>query len=218
MSVAASAWAWRQMGLFRRPEPKLVLLALADHADPWGECYPSRRRLGAMCGGISPRAVSRHVATFEELGLLERVERHRENGSRTSTLYRLKVSRGGATSVKGGEGESVKARTVKEPSIENGKVNRETEQRLFELWRDSTGRDESRTKFTDGRRRSLRARLKEYSAEEIAQAIRNCAADDWHVENGHTDLALICRNGEKLERFRDMGGGGEDAAWEAFLS
>lgn len=193
---------------------KLVLVALADNAsDPSGKAWPSKEEIIRKTG-LAQASVYRALIVLKERGLV--VEADDEKGR---PAFWLSHGENPFSQSESGNSQSENGTTYKEPSKNrNGKVDPQTEQRLFELWRDATGRDESRTKFTDGRRRSLRARLKEYSAEEIAQAIRNCAADDWHVENGHTDLSLICRNGEKLERFRDMGGGGEDAAWEAFLS
>ena len=65
----------------------------------------------------------------------------------------------------------------------------------------------SRTQFTDGRKKSVRARLKDgYSEEDIITAITYCANSPYHMGKNDTgtvydDLTLICRNGEKLEGF-----------------
>ena len=84
---------------------------------------------------------------------------------------------------------------------------------LYEFWKASTGRNGG-TKLTDGRRRAVKARLAEgRSDEEIRRAIANVAASDWHMKRGrhadrdgekHDDLTLICRNGELLEKYRDL--------------
>lgn len=66
------------------------------------------------------------------------------------------------------------------------------------------------TKFTQERKRAIANRLKEeYSVEDIKLAIHNCSRSDFHMgqnEQGkmYNDLTLICRNGSKLESFRDM--------------
>ncbi|PKD39569.1 hypothetical protein CWO84_14800 [Methylomonas sp. Kb3] len=47
MSVDATRWAWQQA---HKPATKLVLLALADRANPAGECWPSSARLVSDTG------------------------------------------------------------------------------------------------------------------------------------------------------------------------
>ena len=47
MSIAARDWAW---GLQIAPPQKLVLLALAEHANDGCECWPSLSRLATMTG------------------------------------------------------------------------------------------------------------------------------------------------------------------------
>ncbi len=47
MSAAARDWAWSRAV---PPAHKLVLLALAEHADPVGQCWPSIARLTADTG------------------------------------------------------------------------------------------------------------------------------------------------------------------------
>lgn len=75
------------------------------------------------------------------------------------------------------------------------------DEEVFEFWRRVFGRD-GKTKFTPGRRRAVRARLAEgYGVDRLKRAILGCAGSRFHVENGHTDLTLICRNGEKVEAF-----------------
>lgn len=77
---------------------------------------------------------------------------------------------------------------------------------VFEHWVSATGRDPERTKLTPTRRAKVVARLNEgYSLEEILQAVTNCAADPFVSDEGKvfSDLELICRNGAKLEQYRD---------------
>lgn len=96
-----------------------------------------------------------------------------------------------------------------DPPKESEELRRKVE-RVFEVWRAEMGKGGS-AKLTRERRAKVEARLKEgYSAEEIIDAVRNCAASDFHRganERGtaYNDLTLICRTGSKLEQFRDMG-------------
>ena len=85
MSSRATRWALRTNA---PPLAKLVLVALADHANRAGECYPGQRRLVELTG-ISPRQVRRCLATLGELGLIHRDRRHRKDGTRTSDRYVL---------------------------------------------------------------------------------------------------------------------------------
>lgn len=86
MSIEVMTWAFRQK--VASPTAKLVLIALADHANADGECWPSMGRV-AEIAEISPRSVSRHVTTLEELGLVEKVKRRRQNGHLGSWVYRV---------------------------------------------------------------------------------------------------------------------------------
>lgn len=85
MSVFATSWAYRQQ---LESGPKFVLVALADFADGDFVCFPGQKRLATMTG-MGERTVRRHLLRLEEMGAIERVERRRADGTRTSDLYRL---------------------------------------------------------------------------------------------------------------------------------
>ncbi len=78
---------------------------------------------------------------------------------------------------------------------------------LVAYWKKAVGKPKART--TAGRVQKVRARLDEgYSAEDIRRAIDGCATTPFNMgENDsakeYNDITLICRNGEKLEAFRD---------------
>ena len=68
MSVKIMGWVWDQD--IRPPAKKMVLLAVADHADHDGDnAWPSVARLGRMVG-IEPRSVQRHLRELEAEGYL----------------------------------------------------------------------------------------------------------------------------------------------------
>ena len=71
-----------------RPADKLVLLAIADHANDEGHGWPSIETL-ANKSSVSRRTVLRILKGLEGAGLLNRQKRSRKNGSRTSSLYKL---------------------------------------------------------------------------------------------------------------------------------
>lgn len=67
MSVKASTWAWKQpIG----GNSKLVLLALADHADDRGICWPGTWGLAGKCH-TDRRTVTRNIRQLERLQLIE---------------------------------------------------------------------------------------------------------------------------------------------------
>ncbi len=81
MSWEASSWAMRQTA--GGPGPKCLLLALSNHVDKRGVGYPGRATLAEECE-CRPATVSANFARLEQAGLVERHQRHRANGSRTS--------------------------------------------------------------------------------------------------------------------------------------
>ena len=87
MSRAARDWAWGCRGL--TPASRCILLALAEHADEEGRCWPSLSRLAELTE-VDRRTVTRGLAELEARGLIGR-----ERGRGARTLYRLAV--GGPT-------------------------------------------------------------------------------------------------------------------------
>lgn len=67
---------------------KALYLYLYDRSDGEGRCWPGVKRMAADLR-ISPRTVQRALADLERGGYLRRAPRHRENGSRTSSLYTI---------------------------------------------------------------------------------------------------------------------------------
>ena len=90
MSIEALNWAWEQP--VAKAATKLVLLALADHANADGECWPSMKRI-AERSDISPRHVSRAIDELIDLGLVEKSNRRRHGGQYRGWDYRILVQR-----------------------------------------------------------------------------------------------------------------------------
>lgn len=87
MSHYMTALAMRQKGL--KPAAKIVLYWLADHHNgETGECFPSHKRLAEACE-MTDRSVRNQIDALKEMGLIEVIERKRDNGSQTSNAYRL---------------------------------------------------------------------------------------------------------------------------------
>ncbi|MCP3971672.1 MAG: helix-turn-helix domain-containing protein [Rhodobacteraceae bacterium] len=83
MSRVARDWAWSCRGL--TPALRCILLALAEHADEEGRCWPSLTRLAALTE-VDRRTVTRGLAELEVRGLVAR-----ERILRQSTTYALAI-------------------------------------------------------------------------------------------------------------------------------
>lgn len=70
-----------------KPTERLILLALADHANDEGECYPSIARL-CYRTGLSERAVQNNIRLLKASGFLE-IEAG--GGRKNCNLYRIKT-------------------------------------------------------------------------------------------------------------------------------
>jgi len=71
---------------------KMVYLYLYDRADKDGYCFPGINTI-ARDLSISRSTVKRAIHDLEQHGWLERTQRYRENGGKSSMLY--KVQQGG---------------------------------------------------------------------------------------------------------------------------
>ena len=88
MCITASNWAWKQK---LSAAKKLLLLALADHADENGECYPGLNSLAKKCN-TSRGAVIRTRDYLEANGFLSFKDRF--YGERqTSNYYTLNIQK-----------------------------------------------------------------------------------------------------------------------------
>ena len=111
------------------------------------------------------------------------------------------------------EDEVVEGRTriKKEGSFSPSKEAHE----VFDYWRK---RRRNVLKKTSGapmrpspkRLSAIQARLNEgYTLEELKQAVDGCLSKDWNVENGYTDIELICRDQQRVEQYRAIAGNGK---------
>ena len=82
MSVKLMSKAW-EMDI--PSGQKMVLLALCDHANDDGECYPSQKKLAKKCS-MSSRAISNHIKWLHDCGILES-ERRQTTNVRKSNRY-----------------------------------------------------------------------------------------------------------------------------------
>ncbi len=220
MSVRVCAWAWKQD--LRDTAAKLLLVKLADIANDDGLAWPGRTRLAAETG-ISERTLVRKTQLLVDADLLEVDRRSRENGSRSSNLYRIKCQVGTLDESKvptvqskvPNESSKVPSfgttRTVSsEPSVElltpsSTSVSTADVQAVYDHWRTARGKSDRRyEKLSDGRRAKIKARLREFPAAELIRAINAVALDPWEDRPRHDDLTVLFRSREQVERFLEL--------------
>jgi DNA-binding transcriptional regulator YhcF (GntR family) len=97
MSVKALTWAFEQP---LAGNEKVVLLALADHADENGSCWPSIRRI-AEKAFIAERTVRRILILLEQYGFISVITRHDVSGRSAPNRYELLMA-GRVTNCQGG--------------------------------------------------------------------------------------------------------------------
>lgn len=94
MSARAMAWAWDiiRSGIFEnRHAAKLVLLRLADRADPEGKCWPGHQRTALdLC--VSKTIVKESIRLLISYELLHSESRKSEDGDFATNLYFLHLS------------------------------------------------------------------------------------------------------------------------------
>lgn len=74
-----------ELGL--KPRDFTVFCCLLRHMDnESGSCFPSRKLIAKECL-IDKKTVDSAIESLSALGLVKKVCRHRENGTRTSNLY-----------------------------------------------------------------------------------------------------------------------------------
>lgn len=99
MSIHALKWAWSQQ--CPNPTAKLVLVALADHANADGECWPTMKSVAALAG-VSTRTVHDHIKALEGAGLVERGERRMHGGQFRGWTFHLPIASGSTPPVEDG--------------------------------------------------------------------------------------------------------------------
>lgn len=86
--------------------------------------------------------------------------------------------------------------------------------RVFDHWRTVMGHEPAQ--LTPKRERCVRQMLKLYTPEQLIAAVDGCKASPWNMgandrSEVYDDLALICRDGEHVERFMRIAGNGSAA-------
>ncbi|OYQ79066.1 hypothetical protein B9T12_04640 [Wohlfahrtiimonas chitiniclastica] len=177
------------------PLRKLVLLKLADNASDTGECWPSHQNIADQCE-ISKRSVINHIDALVEMGLL-RVENRIKNNEKQSNIYYLTLDGHPLAEEpkKGSAGDALPSATDAPPSagaaqggsagaahrtshsfepISSGSSNNLPEnahQQIIDKWNASGFVQIKAIVSGSQREKLLKARIKEFSLEQVLEAI-----------------------------------------------
>ncbi len=177
------------------PLRKLVLLKLADNASDTGECWPSHQNIADQCE-ISKRSVINHIDALVEMGLL-RVENRIKNNEKQSNIYYLTLDGHPLAEEpkKGSAGDSLPSATDAPPSagaaqgggagaahrtshsfepISSGSSNtlpEDAHQQIIDKWNASGFVQIKAIVSGSQREKLLKARIKEFSLEQVLEAI-----------------------------------------------
>lgn len=100
MSLEAMTWAFKQP---LSGHAKVILLAIADHANDEGECWPSLARI-AKKASVSERTAQRYMLELADQGYLSTAGRNAPDGRTMTKKYFLHME---GLKEQGGEGDSL---------------------------------------------------------------------------------------------------------------
>jgi predicted ArsR family transcriptional regulator len=232
MSAEATGWVWRFSPYKGHHAKFLIHLAVADVVnDAHGnEFWMSHTNLAEKVG-VTRETVARWFADAVDLGLVECVTDNSRRGR--PNCYRLVMARqggvisdhtgcdlrsqGGVTSDHTELKEELKGTKASlASSIEQQKESGDAvdvqaaAQQVFDAWVEATGRDPRRARLNAKRVAAVKARMREgYTVSDLEAAARGIALSSWHTGDNpdgkkYDDLLLAIRDGERVEKFRDL--------------
>lgn len=180
------------------PLRKLVLLKLADNASDLGECWPSYQHIADQCE-ISKRSVIGHIKALVDMGLL-RVENRIRNNEKQSNLYHLTLDKsndvggagnalggsagdslGGAADARGGSAGAAHRISHSSEPISSGSSSaaENIHQQIIDKWNASGFVQIKAIVSGSQREKLLKARIKEFSLEQVLEAIEIANQSDF---------------------------------------
>jgi DNA-binding MarR family transcriptional regulator len=228
MSIDAMQWALRQplSGC-----QKFVLFMLSYHANQSRQCWPGLDTIAKECG-ISRATVICHINEISRLKLISKKHRHDNRGYRRSTMYTLHLDDNveiqgkksqrrknqrrdfdsqrqdiHVSNVQNSDGNIIESTLEQSKEHKEGYVssaNQSTIKNIFMYWQEKMNHPQA--KLDSKRQRKIADALKDYSAEQLMQAIDGCAMTPYNMGENKTrqrydDIELILRDASHIERF-----------------
>jgi len=218
MSAEATAWVWRNSRWRGSNHVRFLLhLAVADVVnDVHDNLFWMAQGSLAEKVGCRRATVSEWIQEAVDVGLLEVVDASTDRAGQPN-VYRFvyvdegvrSPDRGCTVTVQGGvRSPYTKLKTQHNRTKDDTATT--TAQRVVDAWVQATNRDSSRVKVNAKRLAAVRARLSEgYSEDDLVAAARGIACSSWHMGDNpdrkrFDDLLVAIRDGERVERFRDL--------------
>lgn len=225
MSGKATGWVLKHYPVTQSSDRtrKLVLLSVADAANQYGTY--ARPGLAVVCQewAFDKTTVIRHLNALVEDGWLEVIEAGRGRGHATVYALPRMVAENDLSDEKGGAIEEERLQdspekvagtqlltslSTVEKTVENYGVRVSDSERVFDAWKQATGRN-GRTVFDTKRKRSVKAALRDYPLEDVIDAVRGWDKSAWHAGQNdarkvYNELTLLLRDGAQIEMFRDL--------------
>ena len=222
MSITAIRWAWEAP---IKAGPKFVLVALAEHANDNGDCWPSLATLSRKCG-MSRSCVSVHLKQLENAKFITKSYRRKHEGRRASNLYKLSINahpeslskelqrpdpgnidpESGPRLVQDLDGyinhhkETPKNQSKKFVSCDGEEIKT-----VFLFWQKQM--EYPKAKLDKKRKQHISQALKlGFSLDELKLAIEGCAKTPFNMgqndnQQRYDDISLILRDAGQIERF-----------------
>lgn len=229
LSAEATAWVWRHSP-WRGQHHKFVLhLAVADVVnDVHDNLFWMAQSNLAEKAGVSRESACRWLGEAVDSGLLEVVRNGSESGK--PNCYRFVMPTGGCdpqsqggvtTGHRGCDPQSHKTKEITQEGTQTSvATNGESESRkdsvavtaesVLNAWVEATGRNATRVRMNGKRLAAVKARLREgYTGEDLIAAVRGIARSPWHMGDNpdgkrYDDMLVAIRDGERVEKFRDL--------------
>ena len=229
VSAEATAWVWRHSP-WRGQHHKFVLhLAVADVVnDVHDNLFWMAQSNLADKAGVSRGSACKWLREAVDEGLLEVVRDGSESGK--PNCYRFVMPMGGCVpQIQGGvhtghrgcvpqthktkertkEGTQASVATNDESESENDSTA-VTAKAVLDAWVEATGRNAAKVRMNGKRLAAVKARLREgYTKEDLIAAVQGIARSPWHMGDNpegkrYDDMLLAIRDGERVEKFRDL--------------
>lgn len=219
MSAEATGWVWKNSP-WKGHHHKFVLhLAVADVVNDANdnEFWMSQRNL-AEKAGVCLRSTSEWLGEAVSTNVMTLVQDNSRAGK--PNLYRLNLpDSGGKHAVPTRSAQDAYPGKHAVPTKQKEELKNSSNyiaKIVLEAWVEATGRDRTRTRLNAKRISAVQARLNEgYTLEDLVGAVRGIAQSRWHMGDNpgrkrYDDMLVAIRDGERVEKFRDLDAQGGD--------
>lgn len=186
------------------PLSRLLYLQLRHYAWADTDSFPGQDDL-AKGLGVGARMLRNYLRELEEADLLETEQRGR--GMTSAYVVREPLDRKCTSAQPGNTLPGSKEQQVEkteDKTLEASPLPPQIDE-VYDHWRTERGKTRSNyNQVSEGRRKKILARLREFSAEDLKRAIDGVGCDPWPERSKHDDITIIFRSREQVDKFLDL--------------